>query len=449
MKMINGVSMIPFGLLAGFADQNEIRIIELAENGFRFRTAKDSETLTGKIKCFRICFYDDEISDYREILLREYQVEKPEEEKFYFTYSVFTKQEDFRKEVQGLLRRYTRYIHLKTEEDDAALAEALTGYPAEKDEIFAKNLTEQKNIWFQDVPETKLAEVLCEAQEFALELDRPELYRMYLEENIQDFMKHYWEQTFFAFSGEIQECVPDRLYIGNQFCHLLFPEEKTLKFLLDKAYREGLAITIVYTYVRENLLKNTEKMLHMVDNWCEEKQKDVEIVVNDWAVLSMVKKTPHLKLCMGTLLNKRKKDPRMKYKKGAREFYSENSLNADFYRDFLREKCGFQRFEWESCGYHQRFPKGKNSLHFPFYQTNTSQYCPLHAICTEGERGKQSFVENCPHFCEKYTLTYPEHLHMIGRYNSLFGLDLETLMHPEILKEKEEAGIDRLVLGVI
>ena len=41
MKMINGVSMIPFGLLAGFADQNEIRIIELAENGFRFRMAKN------------------------------------------------------------------------------------------------------------------------------------------------------------------------------------------------------------------------------------------------------------------------------------------------------------------------------------------------------------------------------------------------------------------------
>ena len=46
-------------------------------------------------------------------------------------------------------------------------------------------------------------------------------------------------------------------------------------------------------------------------------------------------------------------------------------------------------------------------------------------------------------------LIYPEHLHMIGRYNSLFGLDLETLMHPEMLKEKEETGIDRLVLGLI
>ena len=35
MKMINGVSMIPFGLLAGFADQNEIRIIELADFGWQ------------------------------------------------------------------------------------------------------------------------------------------------------------------------------------------------------------------------------------------------------------------------------------------------------------------------------------------------------------------------------------------------------------------------------
>ena len=45
MKMINGVSMIPFGLLAGFVDQNEIRIIELAENGFRFRMAKNQKNI--------------------------------------------------------------------------------------------------------------------------------------------------------------------------------------------------------------------------------------------------------------------------------------------------------------------------------------------------------------------------------------------------------------------
>ena len=41
-KEINGVSMIPFGLVAGFADGLEIRITELAENGFCFRTTPEN-----------------------------------------------------------------------------------------------------------------------------------------------------------------------------------------------------------------------------------------------------------------------------------------------------------------------------------------------------------------------------------------------------------------------
>ena len=39
-EKIQGVSMLPFGLIAGFAGEKEIRIIELAENGFTFRTAE-------------------------------------------------------------------------------------------------------------------------------------------------------------------------------------------------------------------------------------------------------------------------------------------------------------------------------------------------------------------------------------------------------------------------
>ena len=83
---------------------------------------------------------------------------------------------------------------------------------------------------------------------------------------------------------------------------------------------------------------------------------------------------------MGTLLNKRKKDPRLSYLKGRLPdkdtgLLAENSLNADFYQKALEKNLGFVRYEWESCGYPQRFPEGKNSLHLPFYQTNTSQYC--------------------------------------------------------------------------
>ena len=51
-------------------------------------------------------------------------------------------------------------------------------------------------------------------------------------------------------------------------------------------------------------------------------------------------------------------------------------------------------------------------------------------------------------YCEQYAYIYPEHLHMAGRYNSLFGLDEELVKHPEQLKAYQQAGIDRLVIGL-
>lgn len=132
MKMINGVSMIPFGLLAGFADQNEIRIIELAENGFRFRMAKNQKNIENTER-FRICFYDGEISDYREIILQKFHIEKPEEEKFYFTYSVFTEQEDFQKRSTRTAQTlYPIYSSEKQKKTRLRLHEALTGYSCRK-----------------------------------------------------------------------------------------------------------------------------------------------------------------------------------------------------------------------------------------------------------------------------------------------------------------------------
>ena len=151
--------------------------------------------------------------------------------------------------------------------------------------------------------------------------------------------------------------------------------------------------------------------------------------------------------CLGILLNKRKKDPRFQYKKGNKNLYRQNNLNADFYREYLQKEFGIQRYEWETCDYVQEFPQGKNSLHLPYYQTNTSQYCPLYAICTTGNRGMQHLVKVCPCYCNTYRLSYPDHLNMTGRFNSLFGIDKELLNHPEKIKAYVNAGIDRFVIG--
>ncbi len=459
--MKNGISMIPFSLLSGFMDGNEIRIIEFAEEGFRFRLSEKAASP----ESFWVCFYDMEQADYHEIEIRNYTIEEnnvfSELAEFCTEYTVFVNSESYRREVRKLQGQYSRYIRLKLEDDDEELARILTGYP------------EKKSVDYYDQEERQNYSL-----ETAIEIDRPELYREYLQNDIKQLAEKCYEWKWIAKSlseSDDQKVSPDsnsnikynfspdRIYIGNQFCHLLFPDEKELFMMLEKAHKESLGITIAFSYIREFMLNPVENLVNRLAQWCREKDTCIEIVINDWAMAdiiarqnaeSAIKKSEdineirqYLIPCLGILLNKRKKDPRFSYKKGDKSLYSQNNLNADFYRKYLQSEFGIQRYEWESCGYEQEFPQGKNSLHLPYYQTNTSQYCPLHAICTTGNRGMQHLVKECPHYCSTYTLTYPRNLNMTGRFNSLFGIDKELLEHPEKIKAYANARIDRLVIG--
>ena len=453
--------MIPFGLLSGFMDGKEIRIIELAEEGFRFRLAEKAASP----ESFLACFYDMEQADYHEIEIRNYTIEEDnvssELVEFCMEYTVIVNSESYRQEVRKLQGQYSRYIRLKLEDDDEELARALTEYP-EKKPVNYYSLEERQNY----------------SLETAIEIDRPELYREYLQNDIKQLIEQCYEWkriTGNQLDSNKQNDSPDnksnighglnlnRIYIGNQFCHLLFPDEKELFMMLEKAYKESLGITIAFSYIREFMLKPIEELINRLAQWCKEKDTCIEIVINDWAMADIIAKQnaelaikkseainemrQYLIPCLGILLNKRKKDPRFPYKKGDKSLYSQNNLNADFYRKYLQSEFGIQRYEWESCGYEQEFPQGKNSLHLPYYQTNTSQYCPLYAICTTGNRGIQHLVKECPHYCSIHRLSYPKHLNITGRFNSLFGIDKELLNHPEKIKAYANAGIDRLVIG--
>ena len=453
--------MIPFGLLSGFMDGKEIRIIELAEEGFRFRLSEKAASP----ESFLVCFYDMEQADYHEIEIRNYTIEEDnvssELVEFCMEYTVLVNSESYRQEVRKLQGQYSRYIRLKLEDDDEELARALTEYP-EKKPVNYYSLEERQNY----------------SLETAIEIDRPELYREYLQNDIKQLIEQCYEWkriTGNQLDSNKQNDSPDnksnighglnlnRIYIGNQFCHLLFPDEKELFMMLEKAYKESLGITIAFSYIREFMLKPIEELINRLAQWCKEKDTCIEIVINDWAMADIIAKQnaelaikkseainemrQYLIPCLGILLNKRKKDPRFPYKKGDKSLYSQNNLNADFYRKYLQSEFGIQRYEWESCGYEQEFPQGKNSLHLPYYQTNTSQYCPLYAICTTGNRGIQHLVKECPHYCSIHRLSYPKHLNITGRFNSLFGIDKELLNHPEKIKAYANAGIDRLVIG--
>ena len=445
----SAVEMIPFGLLAGFYGEKEIRITKLAEAGFCFRTVSEIPRLQEKL---RLCFYDLNQNRYQEIPVTPDAWRQMETRTEFFTsYAVAVQQEDYRRAVRTLLGQYDRYIRLKLEEDDSGMAEQLTGYPAKADEVFAESFQEQLTEWFgsktngmqdgcgkdeydgrKEQIETRTEKKPAEP-EFALELDHPRVYTQFLNQRLDDFLTAY-QARYPAFQNWMRGRKTDRIYIGNAFCHLLFPEKELLFALLEKANRESLQVTLTFSYVREYQIQETEELLQKLQQWCEKQKTKLEVEINDWAMADMLKGAlPDLVPCFGRMLNKRKKDPRMTYKKGSRECLRENSLNAEFYQEYLSQEFGIQRLEWESCGYEQKFPdpaakmKVENHLHLPFYQTNTSQYCTLYAGSAYGDRSVQHLLTSCDKRCEWQAYLYPQHLEMVGRYNSLFGRDHEIL----------------------
>ena len=448
------ISMLPFGILAGYWGKREVRITAISEYGFQTRLAAPA-TAEQKNAPWELAFYDQKTASYQRILLRDATLLQEKEEDFDTIYTFATDQEDYRNAVQRLALQYSQYIRWKMEDDDAALAEEMTGYPAEQDAFHLESLEEQKKVWFSGIgKETFVALQNGFAEsgqpgqpvELALELDRPEWYTAYLSMESAVFFDAYFRKNQIPDPSIFH---PDRLYIGNAFCPHLAPTEEKLFALMDKACRESFAVTIVFPFLLEENLSETQARLQHLARWCEQENKTIEIVVNDWGTAHLAAQFPVFSLCLGVLLNKRKKDPRMTYKLGDRTLFKQNSVHAAFYREYLKEEFRMERYEWESCGDTDtgKFPEGKNSLHLPFYQTNTSQYCPLYAACTKGSRGAQTPVRECSGFCEKQAFLYPEHLRMVGRYNSLFGVDLDVWKRMEEMLELR--GVDRVVVNLL
>ena len=445
---LNGVEKIPSGLVTCQIDGTEVRILELSNEGFVIRTAEELACIS-KVQ---VNFFQFQESKYEEIQLETFQVLEGQQEDFYYIYTILTSQREYRRQAVAIIRDYTEYIMLKLSGDDSYCSMQKVGYPAELEEKFSDSFEQQKEEWFSELCNTANESIWQSEFELALCLDQHSKYQQYLKLGIQPFTQQLLEKNYLQKHPLAQKKVT-RIYVGNQFCHNLFPSETVLMQILEKAAAEGLEITIATTYLREEHIAQQRKLLDRLYTWCRETQTKVELIVNDWGMAELLKdKTDWITATFGILLNKRRKDPRYSYKQGFdlyRDQLAENSLNYEGYREFLAASFGIQRFEYESCGYPLKLPTKQISLHFPYYQTNTSQYCTLYAKCANANRGKQVLVNECPYYCEEIVFSYPKHLKMVGRYNSLFGLDDSILKDGSKLKDYLEHGIDRLVLTLL
>lgn len=449
---INGVKMLPSGLVSCLVNGSEVQIVEMSDEAFCIRTVKpvrkDSE--------FQINLFDFNHSKYHEVKLEQVRIVDESQETFYWITTVVTDSKQYREYTQMVIRNYTKYIRLKISADDE-FQEELTGYPTKLDEDIVRDFQHQKLQWFQkDIQGASQAKVHCNSilgeAEFSIVIDQPKQYEQYLTYGIEEYKKQLFEGNYLS-DHWIATIPVNRLYLGNQFCHLLFPNRECLFAMMEKAVREGLEITIATTYLREEKIDEMTRLIQELSMWSKEHKQMIEIVINDYGMAELVKnQARNLVPILGGLLNKRRKDPRYPYKLGYETYVgmlAHNSLDGEEYREYLRDRYGITRYEFETCGYEIQIPSRNHTLHFPYYQTNTSQFCTLYAKCKHGNRGIQEYVTQCPRYCEQMMFHYPAHLKMIGRYNSLFGMDDSLLKNPQQWRDYRKQGIDRFVCTLL
>ncbi|EKQ55507.1 MULTISPECIES: hypothetical protein [unclassified Clostridium] len=441
------VELLPAGLVSCLLDGREVRILKISPEKLTVRMAEEIE----KIHCIKVVFYIFDEFRYEEVIIEDYSIIEKIKDDFSLTYVFYIKNQEYLYNVRTIFKNYSNYITLKAFGDENEFSKEMVGYPAELDYEFYKYYLEQKKDWMSGLNYSGWNEKIMDSIELAIVLDNGELYKKYIHNHIKVFKKNYLKENFVDNHKLFQKDIK-RIYIGNEFCHNLFPEVELLMNMMQKAKEEELGITLCFTYMRDDYIEKTKDVLHKVYSWCRKNNRSIEIVVNDFGMLKLVEdEADYFKLSLGLLLNKRKKDSRYIYKKGFMEnkkLAAENILNSSIFNRFLKE-CKIERYEYENCGYKISIAEGCHSMHIPFYQTNTSQYCPLHAMCTTMDRGNQKLVVNCPKYCVDYVFSYPKHLKMVGRYNSLFSFDDTLLKNSKELENYINSGIDRIVLNFI
>lgn len=460
--MENNMTLIPAQLAQGFIGTRDFRILAL--EGDSVLMESESEISPGCLNSpFNLKLFDFKRFAFDDFAFPHWNIVDEIDKGFYFEYKLEIQSGDSENYYRALdeMRRVSDFRRdisdLDEMEERKKELDFLNGhqnlYPRKEDEHFFDSYKEQVEEWYRfDLPEEQNKEFAALARRIrtALAIDNTAMYGEAVASGFPRLIETCLQQPDVRSHGIFSRDFT-RLYIGNAFCPHLSPRATGMLKLLDRALEANLEVTVVFSYMTEDMVGPAKQMLKLINKWCVKNGRGLEIEVNDLGMLDMFNENnSNLTPILGRMLNKRTKDPTHHWKWGYRDLaeqMKENHLNARHFIDYLAEH-GINRFEFESCGGDVSVPPGKHSLHFPFYQMNTSQYCVLYADCNYFHRKFERPVKQCPRYCRHFVSLYPKHLDMIGRGNSNFGFDNRIFLEPDLLRTYIDAGIDRLVYSI-
>ena len=438
-KMIDLKKNPLFGII--IINNNDYRITKIEEEIIEIES---SDKLPEIIDC-TVSLLNPQYLLYKEFHFTECKVILLKEEEYTNIYSIDLniRKYNFYTEFMKILSD----LYKLSDKDFSCIANTFDIYPQEKETVMHESVDHQIKDWFNftNSIDNGYHQIMKDV-ELAFSIFNFKGYNAILSESISDFYKKTLEgnnlEKHPVFSKKLT-----RIYLGNEFCPRLFPEKELLFRLLNKIISEDYWVSIALPYVREHDVDFFINILEEINNFASKNSK-IEIIINDFVIADIIsKRYNYLIPVLGRLLNKRKKDPRAKWKINLDKFnneYEENVLNIDHFEKFLKN-LNIERYEFETHLLQNKLPSKNHSLHFPFYQITTGTYCSLYAECVNFYSTSQELVHRCPHYCEEFSQIFPKHIDSIGIGNSIFGYNKSILESSDYLNNSINQGVDRLI----
>ncbi len=230
-----------------------------------------------------------------------------------------------------------------------------------------------------------------------------------------------------------------RIYFGEEFCEELIPILPAVQKSIDFAVKNGLNYTYITGYLSETAIKKQYKILKYLNRQVSDIGK-VEVVINDWGVLSLISEEfNNLTPILGRLLTKFQRMPRYTLKQpisfsqlvvnrrlwvSQKEVLRSSNLSMSEYRKFLKRE-GVKRVELDIS------PQGievdrkwgfKFSVYTPWSYVTGSRTCDLAGLA-QPEKARFVTDEPCRKPCKKSFIKFEtnnEMLPLVQRGNSIF-----------------------------
>lgn len=422
-------------------DVLDVRALEPVKNGFTFRVARNRQKDMKRLAKYIVSFLNVKTKAYT-----EYEISgsiSPEGDIYKFT----SEDERFNKDFQKMLNEYMKVIRLKLENDEIEAMESMSGFSVSDE--FWKDVKE----WKRELCKPKTTDnASLHNIEIAIVLDNDKLWNNYLKLSFDEFMEYYWEENCLK-DFQITKKTITHIYIGNQFCPYLFPQDGLIIEIIRKINGQGITPVVVLAPQPESLIDKLTDTLITLENTGN--FNVIELVVNDFGTAELIKSLRKegklegdYKLTAGVLLNKRKKDPRGSFLTNKENLIMTNSRNCwndSEYADYVSKNFGIKMVSCEASG--NEFEPGvlPSVLHLPSFQISTSN-CVMNSLWDTGKRGIRGDLNKCPHICTDKYIYYPKNSGLMGIGNSVFGVSDWEINDFAYLNKLIDNGLKRLVI---